>query len=162
MIKMADKTRLVFMNGVLFLICAAWLVACAIQASDLVWLGRFHKGTGQLLGFSPLAVIGAFLTLRSLARLRTRKICLQADERGVRWTYINGENWAAWDSLSAWRLNPRTPTAIEADITGVNASSKLLDEKRFGLSASVLDMEGLDLAAELNEMRRKALLDRQH
>jgi hypothetical protein len=90
--------------------------------------------------------------------LRTREIRLEADETGVRWIYINGENWAAWDSLSAWRLNPRTPTAIEADITGINVSSKLLGESIFGLPASSLDMEGPDLAAELNEIRRRAFL----
>lgn len=156
MIKKVSKSRLIFMNGVLFLLCAAWLVACAIQTFDLVWLGQYHNSTGRLLGFSPLAAIGAFWTTRSLVRLRTRELRLEADETGVRWIYINGENWAAWDSLSAWRLSPRTPTAIEADITGTNVSSKLLGESIFGLSARLLDMEGSDLAAELNKIGRKA------
>lgn len=159
MIKRASKVRLIFMNSLLFILCLAWIIACAIQVFDLVWLGQFHIGTGRLLGFSPLAAIGAFWTFRSLMRLRNRDIRLEADEDGVRWVNINGEYWAAWSNLSVWRLNSRTSTAIEADLVGPNVSPKLQGDKRFVLSARALDMEGRDLAAELNAMREKAISD---
>jgi hypothetical protein len=95
--------------------------------------------------------------IMGLFKQKGRDIRLEADERGLRWVYISGENWASRSSLALIESDPRLPSVIRARLTGSHASHDVVGDGTFTVSSRALAVDPRTLLEQINGMRELAL-----
>jgi hypothetical protein len=107
---------MIFQRVILLILGLGLVGAFVDEVWTFVWTGYWAQGGGRLLFLGPLGAVALRFSVRSLLRLRDRDVRLGADEDGVRWVYVSGENRAGWHSLDRFEADARTRSVLDASL----------------------------------------------